>query len=94
MARYKDKRWIRKREIVLKRDLYLCRQCKRYGKDTQATMVHHIIPVESKPELYLDSRNLISLCNECHNKMHDRNTDELTKFGEEWVKRIAPLVRT
>ena len=81
MTRYKDKRWKHKRENVLKRDLYLCRQCKRYGKDTQATMVHHILSVDNSPELYLDSLNLLSLCNSCHNEMHDRVTDDLTDVG-------------
>jgi len=88
MTRYKDKRWKHKRENVLKRDLYLCRQCKRYGKDTQATMVHHIKPMDNNPELYLDSLNLLSLCNSCHNEMHDRVTDDLTDVGREWIKRI------
>lgn len=45
MSFYKKKTWIRKREKILKRDEYLCRECKRYGKTTQATTVHHIIPL-------------------------------------------------
>lgn len=88
MRRYKDTKWKNTRARVLRRDQYLCRQCKRYGKDTQATLVHHVIPVENEPELYLDNKNLLSLCNECHNKMHDRVTDELTLLGKEWLKRI------
>ncbi len=88
MTRYKDGRWERKRENVLKRDEYKCRNCKRYGTTSAANTVHHVKPVESSPELYLTSRNLISLCGKCHNKMHDRITDELTDLGIEWLKRI------
>lgn len=88
IGRYKDFRWEHKRITVLKRDGYKCRNCKRYGKTTEANTVHHVKPVEYYPELYLDSINLISLCVNCHNKMHDRVTDELTDLGREWVVRI------
>ena len=33
-------------------------------------MVHHIKPRRDYPELALVDSNLISLCDECHNKMH------------------------
>jgi len=89
---YKSKKWKTKREVILKRDNYLCRECKRYGKTTQATTVHHILPLEQRPDLKLNSQNLISLCNECHNQMHDRNTNELTNKGKQWVERISPLL--
>ena len=85
---YKDKRWIRKREIVLKRDTYLCRECKRYGKVTPANTVHHIKPIEDYPELRLSTLNLISLCSSCHNSFHDRVTNELTDKGLQLVDRI------
>lgn len=39
-------------------------------------------------DLKLVSDNLISLCSKCHDKMHDRTNNELTKVGEEWVVRI------
>ena len=78
---YKSKKWKTKRQSILRRDDYLCRECKRYGKTTPATTVHHILPMEQRPDLKLNSLNLISLCNECHNKMHDRNTNELTEKG-------------
>lgn len=67
---YKTKKWKRKREAVLRRDGYLCRECKKYGRMREAVTVHHIKHVDEFPEFaYIDS-NLISLCNACHNKMH------------------------
>lgn len=41
---YKLKKWKEKRKRILRRDEYLYQECKRYGKDTPATTVHHIIP--------------------------------------------------
>ena len=85
---YKTARWKSKREKVLRRDEYLCRECKRYGKTTAAATVHHINPAEQYPEWRLANWNMISLCLECHNKMHDRNTGELSELGKRWVERV------
>jgi len=87
MSFYKTKRWLRKRSVILRRDEYMCRECRRYGKTTQANTVHHIYPLENYPQYRLTNDNLISLCGECHNKMHDRVTNALTKPGMEWKRR-------
>lgn len=89
---YKTAKWKAKRERILRRDEYLCQECKRYGKTTPATTVHHIYPLEQRPELELVSDNLISLCNQCHDKMHDRNNNELTSLGLEWMRRIEKKI--
>lgn len=67
---YKSAVWKNKRAYILKRDLYLCQECKRYGKRIEGTIVHHIIPYEDAPELSLKNDNLITLCKMCHNKKH------------------------
>ena len=90
MNTYKTRKWLRTRERELRRDEYMCRECRRYGRTTQATTVHHIYPLEQYPEWKLASWNMISLCLECHNKMHDRNTNELTELGQSWADRISP----
>ena len=84
---YKTRKWKRKREVILRRDNYQCRQCKRYGRITPANTVHHIHPIEVRPELALVSDNLISLCEGCHGRMHDRTTNKLTDLGLQWVAR-------
>lgn len=90
---YKSTKWKHKRERILKRDEYLCQECKRYGKTTAATTVHHIIPLSwcliYNVLLVLANKNLISLCKQCHDKMHDRVTNELTPLGLSWVKRMG-----
>jgi len=55
--------------------------------------VHHIIPLNwcllFNKALALIGINLVSLCGQCHNKMHDRDTNQLTPMGLEWVKRLG-----
>lgn len=67
---YKTGRWKRLRASVLRRDGYLCQNCKRYGKHTEATTVHHIKHADEYPELIFDPKNLVSLCAGCHNLAH------------------------
>ena len=90
MNKYKDSRWIAKRKVILKRDAYQCQECRRYGKIVDASHVHHIWPLEHYPEYKYCSWNLISLCNKCHNKMHDRETHELTAVGKKLKDKFTP----
>lgn len=94
MSFYKSPQWLRKREKILRRDSYLCRECKRYGKTTQANTVHHIYPREDYPEYSLTNENLLSVCGNCHNEFHDRNTNALTEKGLRWMERtvLPPLI--
>ena len=87
---HKTKKWKHKRLIILRRDEYMCRECRRYGRTTEATTVHHVYPIEQRPDLALVSWNLISLCGKCHDGMHDRINNELTKLGMYWVERVTP----
>lgn len=67
---HKSMRWRKKQEQILRRDKYLCQDCKRYGRRVDATEVHHIKHVDEYPELAFESSNLVSLCASCHNKRH------------------------
>lgn len=67
---YKDMKWIRTRAKALMRDGYMCQMCKRYGRRTPATVVHHKKHADEYPELAYDLDNLESLCAKCHNKEH------------------------
>ena len=81
---YKSKKWTVKRAKILKRDGYECQNCRRYFRSKEARVVHHIFFYEDYSELGLVNWNLVSLCNGCHNKMHNRLTDEATKLGKEY----------
>ena len=67
---YTSRRWLKKRENILRRDGYMCQRCKRYGRRVEATTVHHIEHYDERPDLALVDSNLISLCAACHNKAH------------------------
>lgn len=86
---YKGIKWKKKRKAILKRDGYKCAYCKRFGRSTPADMVHHIYPYETHKSLAYTNYNLISLCNECHNKMHNRENHSLTREGESLKKLIV-----
>ena len=67
---YKNVRYQRARQVALRRDKYLCQECRRFGRTVEATTTHHIKHVEDNPELAFKASNLISLCAKCHNKQH------------------------
>lgn len=77
---YKSKAWRRKREYILMRDGFQCQECKKYGKNTDAKIVHHVKEVEDFPELKLKCSNLVSVCASCHNKIH-------VEKGGHWIKK-------
>lgn len=87
---YKSKPWKIKREKILRRDQYECRNCKRYGKNRIANTVHHCNQLLEHPEWRLTNWNLISLCGACHDKMHDRENGVLTELGEYWRDKVTP----
>lgn len=71
------------------RDRYMCRDCMErfeagYGiRPRRATMVHHMIPLEERPDLALDLDNLRSLCDECHNRRHPEKNQNRKKSEKE-----------
>ena len=86
---YKSKRWKRTRQAILRRDGYQCQISLRYGKRVEADTVHHIFPAEQYPEYQWESWNLISLARDVHNRMHVRDTKELTEEGRQLLERTA-----
>ena len=71
--------WLKVREDVLKLDKFECQDCKKKGKYTRATTVHHNQFLKKYPELALEIfyefagnryRNLVSLCHDCHEARH------------------------
>ncbi len=56
--------WRRKRELILKRDRYLCQPCIRAGRTKVAGEVDHVKPIAQGGT---DSDlNLQSICSDCH----------------------------
>lgn len=88
---YQSNKWIKLRSVIMRRDGYLCQLSKRYGQHKQAEVVHHIFPREEFPEYQYARWNLISLTRTQHNRLHDRNTNELTAAGIDLLRRTARI---
>lgn len=73
---YGSARWKKKREKILRRDKYQCRECRRYGRITEAKEVHHVKHADEYPELAWDDDNLVSLCAACHRKQHPEKAEK------------------
>ncbi len=91
---YRNAPWRRARTAALDRDRHMCRDCMDrfeagYGiRPRRATMVHHVIPIEQRPDLALNLDNLRSLCDECHNRRHP----EKGARSQEPVRRLPMRV--
>lgn len=75
--------WARKRSYIMKRDHNECQYCKAKGSHRRARCVHHIVEIKDRPDLALDNDNLIALCHQCHDAIHNRTTD---RFRQEKKK--------
>lgn len=87
---YGSNKWKKKREHILRLDGYRCRIDSRYGKSTEAKIVHHIYPAEEYPQYAWCDWNLISVSAANHNRLENRITGELTEFGYELQRMTKP----
>lgn len=80
---YKSKAWQMLRVWILEKYHYECQECLKKGKYTRAKVVHHVNELKKRPDLalseyYVDiitgerKPNLIPLCQDCHNIVHER----------------------
>ena len=56
--------WTKRREDVMRRDMYLCQPCARLGRTTIAKEVDHITP--KSQDGTDDYDNLQAICKDCH----------------------------
>ena len=63
------KRYIEWRSLVYQRDNWACQDCGKVGKNLNA---HHIKEFSKFPKLRFDVNNGITLCEDCHKKVHKR----------------------
>lgn len=92
---YNSYHWRQLSAQVKKEQHNECQLCKQEGKYSSADIVHHVMHLRKHPELaysrtYEDEQGtthiqLLVLCNECHNKVHNRklNTVKKDKFINE-----------
>jgi 5-methylcytosine-specific restriction protein A len=58
----------------------MCQECRKYGKNTEAKIVHHIIELEDDWTQRLKNNNLVSVCASCHNKQHPEKGGHKIKY--------------
>lgn len=72
--RFADPAYRAWRNSVLERDDYVCQACQRKcAKYEKGLAAHHIQPYAAFPELRFHLDNGLTLCRECHMKLHGRN---------------------
>lgn len=85
---YKTKQWIHMRAYIVERDKNECKPCADRGLVTVSNLiVHHIEPIEFKPDISLNESNLITVCIGCHNYIHGNafdHTDTKNDWDDEW----------
>ena len=69
---YNSRRWRKLAKEIKTRDNNECQQCKSRGYVGSADCVHHIIEIKVNPLLALTTSNLMTVCNKCHNIIHDK----------------------
>lgn len=74
-AFYKSRAWQAIRRRALIRDHYLCQDCLKENRITQADTVHHRVEISKDWSKRLDLNNLVSLCAACHNARHGGKAD-------------------
>lgn len=67
-------------KLVRERDNNICQLCGRWAAD-----VHHIVPAGMGCKRTNELYNMISLCRECHDKLH-RNR-ELREKCQDWSRK-------
>ncbi|MGX7199211.1 HNH endonuclease [Enterococcus nangangensis] len=92
---YDCARWRKLRREAIKRDNNECQMCKHLGRYHRVENVHHIKEVKDRPDLALDINNLICLCVDHHNEVHDRylSIEEKKQKKLESFKNFDPRER-
>ena len=85
---YKSHTWRKTRKSILRRDDFLCQVCMGEDVPTPADTVHHVIHLTDDPSKALDGDNLISVCFDCHNKLHPEKG-----FGQKKEKNISNKIK-
>lgn len=80
---YHEMKWVKFKEKILERDKYICASC-GYDKtkdlfSNKLLCVHHLIYASKNMALYADEDNCITLCDDCHKKIH--STDKYKYSG-------------
>jgi len=71
---YSRSEWRELNKRILKRDNYQCQLCGAKHTQGNRLVVHHRYPISSFPEFIDKEWNLVTVCEECHKKLHKVRT--------------------
>ncbi|MGC1527177.1 MAG: FAD-dependent thymidylate synthase [Phormidesmis sp.] len=83
--------WTRqKAPVVHEKFDYICQNCicQNCGERGGELHAHHLVPVFADPSLAYDFENLVSICKECHTKIHSQNLE--LAFAEKFQPVTQP----
>lgn len=75
----RDPRWRAKRIEILERDKYTCKLCGKNKEDGVILHVHHIMYHKGLMPWEYRNRELITLCEDCHNNFHKKQKAQIEK---------------
>ena len=84
-AFYQTPAWRRASKSCRARAGWLCERCK--PRTVAAAVAHHVRPLD-EDGAKLDQKNLMALCRDCHEEVHNRAPNEQQRA---WGKYIAEL---
>ena len=98
---YRQAKWYKRRDEILKRDNYTCLHCGRNKEDGVELQVHHLTYIKGhKPWEYPDY-TLLTLCKGCHSRTHGLkpptegwiydSCEDTEEFGEELTEKPVTL---
>ena len=92
-AFYKSKRWQKLREFIVNtRDNGICAYCGQKGD-----VCHHKVFVTAEtvndPNVVFNPDNLITLCQDCHNRLHHSNPDNSATWPELGFDKDGNLIQ-
>ena len=72
-----NKDWLKFKSEILIRDNFHCKICEYDLKELYTERgnleIHHILPHSTHPWLFFDPNNVITLCENCHKKIHSKD---------------------
>lgn len=80
---YNSKEWRALRTWKFAEANGLCEDCRENGKIVVGKEVHHLVEISKDWSKRLDPDNLVLLCSDCHNKIHNRQSP-LQAFNIFW----------
>ena len=89
---YNGKEWKELRSWKFAEANGLCEDCRENGKIVAGKEVHHLVEISKDWSKRLDPDNLVLLCRECHNKIHNRQSP-LQNFLDFWERLNGEITK-